>query len=96
MCKRDNYHYLKRNIWVTTSGHCSTEAVAIVRGYLGAERIMFSVDTPYERISAGCRRFDGEEESLIEALSGEDRYMMVGRENAKRLFGLGKYPDCDA
>ncbi|KAL3449840.1 amidohydrolase 2 [Aspergillus insuetus] len=74
MCTRDIYHYFKRNIWVTTSGHFSTEAVGFVRGYLGAGRIMFSVDTPYERISAG----------------------MVRRENAKRLFRLGKYPDCDA
>jgi 2,3-dihydroxybenzoate decarboxylase len=96
MCTRDIYHYFKRNIWVTTSGHFSTEAVAFVKGYLGAERIMFSVDTPYERIPAGCGWFDGEEESLIEALDGKDGYMMVGRENAKRLFRLGKFPDCDA
>ncbi|KAL3440387.1 amidohydrolase 2 [Aspergillus insuetus] len=96
MSKKDIYHYFKNNIWVTTSGHFSTPTVRYVAEYLGPERIMFSVDTPYETIPNGAGWFDNDEKALSDALGGPDGYKKVARENAKRLFKLEKYPDSDA
>jgi len=57
---------------------------------------LFSVDYPYETIENGCGWWDGDAENIKKALGGEEAYKNVGRENAKKLFGLGKYHDCDA
>ncbi|KID76417.1 Salicylate decarboxylase [Metarhizium brunneum] len=96
MSKKDLLYYFRNNIWVTTSGHFSTPTVRYVADYLGPERIMFSVDTPYETIENGVGWFDGEEDALTRALGGEDGYKKVARENAKKLFKLTEYHDCDA
>ena len=91
MCEKDLYYYFQNNIWVTTSGHFSTEVLKFVNDYLGSSRILFSVDYPYETIPMGCGWWDGEVESIKKALGGEKAYYDVGRENAKKLFKLGAY-----
>ena len=48
---------------------------------MGAERVMFSVDWPFEDVGEGARWFD------TAAISEADR-RKVGRENAIKLFGL--------
>ena len=95
-CEKDVYHYFKNNIYLTTSGHFSTPTLKYLAGYVGAERILFSVDYPYETIENGCGWWDGDKEGIQEALGGENAYYDVGRENAKKLFKLGEYHDCDA
>ncbi|KAE8355284.1 amidohydrolase 2 [Aspergillus coremiiformis] len=96
MCERDICYYFKNNIWVTTSGHFSTPTLKYVCDYLGPERILFSVDYPYETIENGCGWWDGDAEEIMKALGGKDGYLKVGRENAKRLLKLGEFHDSDA
>ncbi|KAB8235571.1 amidohydrolase family protein [Aspergillus alliaceus] len=96
MCERDIYYYFKNNIWVTTSGHFSTPTLKYVCDYLGPERILFSVDYPYETIENGCGWWDQDAENIKKALGGEDGYLNVGRENAKKLLKLEKFHDSDA
>ena len=94
-CEKDVYHYFKNNIYLTTSGHFSTPTLKYLAGYVGAERILFSVDYPYETIENGCGWWDGDAEGIQAALGGEKAYYDVGRENAKKLFKLGEYQNCD-
>lgn len=96
MSQRDIYHYFRNNIWVTTSGHFSTATLKYVCDYLGPERILFSVDYPYETIENGCGWWDGDAIEIKKALGGEKAYYDVGRENAKKLFKLGSYHDSEA
>lgn len=96
MCKKTIYDYFKNNIYLTTSGHFCTQTLKYVAEYVGPERLLFSVDYPYETIENGCGWWDGDAENIKKALGGEEAYKNVGRENAKKLFGLGKYHDCDA
>ncbi|KAH8427393.1 amidohydrolase family protein [Aspergillus melleus] len=96
MSKRDIYYYFKNNIWVTTSGHFSTPTLKYVCDYLGPERILFSVDYPYETIENGCGWWDGEKDEIQKALGGKDAYRLVGRDNSKKLFRLSGFQDEDA
>ena len=41
--------YFKRNIWMTTSGMCADAPLRCAIDTVGADRIMFSVDYPFER-----------------------------------------------
>ncbi|KAJ5134830.1 2-3-dihydroxybenzoic acid decarboxylase [Penicillium atrosanguineum] len=96
MCKKDLIYYFKNNIYLTTSGHFSTETVKFVCDYVGADRILFSVDSPYEKIQDGASWYDNDKEGLSEALGGAENYAKVGRENAKKLFKLGNYHNSNA
>ena len=96
MCQKDLLHYFKNNIYLTTSGHFATEVVKFVVDYIGADRILFSVDSPYEKIQDGASWYDNDKDALSKALGGTENYIKVGRENAKKLFKLGKYHDSDA
>ncbi len=95
MCKKTIYDYFKTNIWVTTSGHFCTPSLKYVCEYLGPERILFSVDYPYETIENGCGWWDGNAAEIKEALGGTKAYEDVGRENAKKLLRLGKFQDSE-
>ncbi|KFY95896.1 hypothetical protein V500_02626 [Pseudogymnoascus sp. VKM F-4518 (FW-2643)] len=94
--KKTIYDYFKTNIWVTTSGHFSTPTLKYVADYLGPERILFSVDYPYETIGNGCGWWDKDAENIKKALGGTEAYAKVGRENAKRLLKLGEFHDSKA
>lgn len=94
--KHDVYYYFKNNIWLTTSGHFSTPTLKYVCEYLGPERLLFSVDYPYEKIENGCGWWDGDAENIKKALGGTKAYADVGRENAKKLLRLGNFQDCNA
>lgn len=41
--------YFKKNIWMTTSGMCADAPLRCALDMVGADRIMFSVDYPFER-----------------------------------------------
>lgn len=86
-------HYFKTNIWLTTSGHFSTPTLKYVCDYLGPDKLLFSVDYPYETIPMGCSWWDNDAENIKKALGGPKAYADVGRENAKRLLRLGNFQD---
>ncbi|ROV96973.1 hypothetical protein VSDG_04163 [Cytospora chrysosperma] len=95
-CKKTVYDYFKQNIWVTTSGHFSTHTLKYVVDEIGADRVLFSVDYPYETIENCCSWWDGKEEEIKAAVGGVENYKKIGRENAKALLKLGKYHDSEA
>src|SRR5262249_8891317 len=73
--------YVRANFHFTTSGHFSTPALLDVLAEVGAERVMYSVDYPFEDFSDAADWFDNA------AISEADR-MKIGRSNAMRLFKL--------
>jgi len=96
ICKKTIYDYFNNNIYLTTSGHFSTPTLKYLAEYVRHERLLFSVDYPYETIENGCGWWDGDVENIKKALGGEDAYKAVGRENAKKLFHLGVFLNSDA
>jgi 2,3-dihydroxybenzoate decarboxylase len=79
--KKQVADYVRTNFHITTSGHYSTPALAATIAELGADRVMFSVDYPFEDISDAADWFDGA------PLAESDR-SKIGRGNAIRLFKL--------
>jgi 2,3-dihydroxybenzoate decarboxylase len=73
--------YFRANFHVTTSGHFSTPAMVDAMAELGADRVMFSVDYPFEDMSEAAAWFDKAE------ISEADR-SKIGRTNAIKLFKL--------
>ena len=73
--------YFKRNVWVTSAGVCSDEPLRCAIDALGADRVLFSVDYPFEKAEEAGR--------WIEAapLSDEER-RKVCYDNAKALLRL--------
>ncbi|TFK52402.1 amidohydrolase 2 [Heliocybe sulcata] len=74
--------YLKKNIWITTSGEFYNDLVRYHIGQLGADRVLFSVDYPYETIeqaSSWFSKFPFEDEN--------ERYM-ISRGNAINVLKL--------
>ena len=74
-------HYLRENFYITTSGNFHTPALSNVILQIGAERILYSVDYPYEDVVEAREWFD--QVSIIES----DR-MKIARTNAQKLFLL--------
>ncbi|KAI1850206.1 hypothetical protein JX266_004064 [Neoarthrinium moseri] len=83
MCKKTIYDYFKQNIWVTTRGHFCTETLRFVVNQIGADRVLFSVDYPYETIEGCSAWWDGHAEEIIRAVGGVENYRKIGRDNAK-------------
>jgi gamma-resorcylate decarboxylase len=73
--------YFRANFHITTSGHYSTPALIDAIAEIGAERVMFSVDYPFEDFGDAAGWFDKAE------ISEADR-LKIGRTNAMRLFKL--------
>ena len=74
--------YLRENIHVTTSGNFSTRALQATIAELGAERILFAADYPYESMREAAEWFDA-------APLDAGARAAIGRENALRLLRLG-------
>lgn len=74
-------HYFRNNVWCTTAGVCSDAPLRCALDALGSDRVMFSVDYPFERPE--------EAGEWIEAapISEEER-RKVCRDNAVALLGL--------
>jgi predicted TIM-barrel fold metal-dependent hydrolase len=79
--KRTVTEYFRTNFHVTTSGHFSTQALIFAMISIGSDRIMFSVDYPFEGNEEASDWFDHAE------ISENDRIKM-GRTNAMRLLKL--------
>jgi gamma-resorcylate decarboxylase len=89
IAERHNYPAKKRmrdyfcaNFHITTSGNFHSQALIDAMLVLGADRIMFSADWPFENIDHAARWFDSC------PISEPDR-LKIGRTNAVRLFKLG-------
>jgi predicted TIM-barrel fold metal-dependent hydrolase len=80
-CKRALGEYFRENVYVTTSGNFRTPSLLSTMLEVGSDRILYAVDYPFESFEEACRWFDNCE------ISENDRNK-IGRENARRLFGL--------
>jgi len=74
--------YFRQNFYITTSGNFHTQALIDSMLVLGADRIMFSTDWPFENVDHAAKWFDAC------PISDNDRHK-IGRDNARRLFRLG-------
>lgn len=74
-------YYFARNFWFTTSGHFHSRQLRALIEQVGVERVLFSIDYPYEQMDAAARWFDDLE---IDATSKH----RIARGNANGLFSL--------
>jgi predicted TIM-barrel fold metal-dependent hydrolase len=79
--KRKLGEYFRENFYITTSGNFRTQTLIDAILELGADRIMFSTDWPFENIDHAALWFDAA------AIAEADR-AKIGRGNAVRLFKL--------
>jgi len=79
--KRKLGEYFRENFYLTTSGNFHTPALVAALAEVGAERILFSTDWPFENVDHAADWFDA-------ASIGEADRAKIGRENAVRLFKL--------
>jgi len=73
--------YFQRNFHLTTSGNFRTQTLMDAMLEVGADRIMFSTDWPFENVDHAAIWFDDC------PISEADR-LKIGRTNAERLFKL--------
>lgn len=71
----------RSNVWITTSGQFSTPALQHCIAEIGADRVMFSVDTPFEKADVAVPWFRNAEIT-------EGHRTAIGRENAVRMLKL--------
>lgn len=79
--KRKFVEYFHDNFHITTSGNFRTQTLVDAILELGADRIMFSADWPFENIDHAADWFDA-------ASIAEPDRAKIGRTNAAKLFGL--------
>jgi 2,3-dihydroxybenzoate decarboxylase len=73
--------YLRSNFYLTTSGNFRTPTLLDAIAEVGADRILFSVDYPFEDTVDAASWFDNAEIT-------EEQRRKIGRENAAGLFGI--------
>ncbi len=74
-------HYLRENFYITTSGNFRTQTLTEVMMEVGADRILYSVDYPFEDTGIAGDWFDHC------AISESDR-IKIASTNARRLFRI--------
>lgn len=79
--RRPFIDYFLENFLVTTSGNFRTIAMRNAMDELGADRVMFSTDYPFESMEEASAWFD-------EAQINENDRQKIGHDNAKRVFRL--------
>lgn len=79
--KKSVRDYFRTNVHVTTSGQFSDPGLRHAISEIGADRIMFAIDYPYEDNEAGSSWFSATQ------LTDEER-AAIGRDNAIKLFKL--------
>jgi gamma-resorcylate decarboxylase len=73
--------YLQENFYLTTSGNYHTPSLIGILLELGADRLMYAADYPFEELDDGARWLEGV------PISDSDR-RKIARDNARRLLGL--------
>jgi 2,3-dihydroxybenzoate decarboxylase len=73
--------YFHANFYLTTSGNFRTQSLIDAILEIGADRILFSTDWPFENVDHAANWFDAA------SISDADR-VKIGRLNAVRLFKL--------
>jgi 2,3-dihydroxybenzoate decarboxylase len=79
--KRKISEYFQDNIFITTAGNFRTQTLIDCILEVGADRILFSTDYPFETVSEAAEWFDRT------SISEHDRHK-IGRLNSMRLFKL--------
>ena len=79
--KRRSCDYFNANFFLTTSGNFRTQTLIDSILEIGADRILFSVDWPFENVDHASDWFDSA------SISENDR-LKIGRRNAIDLFKL--------
>jgi 2,3-dihydroxybenzoate decarboxylase len=79
--KRTLTEYMRSNVHVTTSGNFRAPTLMNALAEIGPDRVMFSVDYPFEETADAARWFDSLD------LSDSDR-LKIARSNAASLFRL--------
>lgn len=79
--KKKVLDYFLNNFYVTTSGVFRTQSLVNTMVEIGADRILFSIDWPFENIDHGAKWFDNAE------ISEPDK-IKIGKTNAEKLFEL--------
>ena len=79
--KKKIFEYFNANFHLTTSGNFRTQTLIDAMLEIGADRILFSTDWPFENIDHAAVWFDAA------PISEADREK-IGRSNARRLFKL--------
>jgi 2,3-dihydroxybenzoate decarboxylase len=79
--KRSMGEYFRENFHLSTSGHFCTQSLIHAIMTVGADRILFAVDYPFEDHMQGASWFDA-------ATIAEPDRVKIGRSNAVALFGL--------
>lgn len=79
--QRKFVEYFAENFWITTSGNFRTQSLIDALLELGADRILFATDWPFENIDHAADWFD------TAAISDADR-RKIGRTNSLELFKL--------
>jgi gamma-resorcylate decarboxylase len=79
--EREIGDYLRSNVYLTTSGNFRTPTLLSSMLEMGSDRIMFSVDYPFEKHEDAATWFDAVH------ISENDR-QKIGRDNALKLFNL--------
>jgi 2,3-dihydroxybenzoate decarboxylase len=79
--KRTMTEYLRNNFYLTTSGHFRTPSLISTITEVGADRVLFSVDYPFEETGDAVSWLDRAE------ISETDR-LKIGSTNAEALFKL--------
>jgi 2,3-dihydroxybenzoate decarboxylase len=73
--------YLRTNVYVTTSGHFRTAALEMTIAEMGADRVLFSVDYPFEEMADATNWFSG-----VNLPDGQRA--LIASENARRVLRL--------
>jgi predicted TIM-barrel fold metal-dependent hydrolase len=80
-CEHPPSHYIRANTWAATSGHLQASAFAATHAELGAGRMLFASDYPYESA--------GETAAFVRAQLADDAEReQVLHGNAAALFGI--------
>ncbi|MER5173731.1 amidohydrolase family protein [Thioclava sp. GXIMD2076] len=73
--------YLRNNLWLTTSGVCDDVALRCALDNIGGDRVLFSVDYPFEKPEIAAKWIDNAEIS-------EDERFAVSQGNAAKLMNI--------
>ena len=79
--QRGPQEILRENFFITTSGNFHTQSLQGAIMQVGADRILFAADYPFERTAEAAEWFDAV------PISETDR-LKIGRSNAERLLGI--------